>query len=696
MRALTTRRLILCILLCVSLLPRAEEGAQPPSSDSFKEKVAAFAAEIDRETKAGTIQDNGETKALRGHLDSIQRFHDANIDAHGMEFQIHGLCEHAGRVSPGLAKVCEDLLDSVQSANREASAELARTSDALLAEAAQAIRLAKKPSDLDAIRTKVEQATHIPGNQHLDDFNSLTRLREASEVVGTWQEALKDFEKGDLSSASSKVSSASNRARSPFGSTLPPSFFDETGEAWAAYWRSYVGKELEEAKRNLAAAKTPAEAMRVNDALTNLQHFQFSDRAMGLGTIRRINISHTISREWADLLRAEADGKDRNALNTLDQIGNEAREEGMIVSPTDIDAKRQAIYAAVGQKVRATLDSAGKQLVAVRTPEETQLMENGLDQCQEILDRRGNEYSDLILKIAQWKRVAQAWRGVIGAQNNQDSDAMLRSLNELARVSAGGDPLVPGAAVEEKRKLAASFSPESPTSPTGAWLATLPDRITGINKANDVATLLTEIRAHLVTLSASATLRDEIYHLQSDLNALSSFATACEQGRVFFWFGLNSSVVGAPHRWQKQTAEVRARLATKALATQLGKPELATRSLDMVSLEQTILKLADEAAKGKDWRRVYDLLQVCASSDARLGPEGSHMNEELAGIAEFFAAERLEKAQQWPEAVRSYQNVLRRMGNRLPIDEATERLKVLKQEHPEVEAHAAQPAPVRR
>ncbi len=680
----------LCIALVIGAFAPIAPAQSPGPHDPFQEKFDAVLSEIDQEVKAGTIQDDGNTKAFRGQMQSIQNFRNFKIEPNQMEFHLRGLQQHAAQISPGVAKACNDLLESVQKANREATAQRAQATTALLQETAEAIRSAKKPADLSVILGKLEKTTNSPGNRPIEDLDGLTKLREAKDVVETWQRALKDFEKGDLSSASNKTPGASNHAQSAFGSALPASFFDDATAAWTEYWRSQVENTLAKAKHDLVAAKTSAEAVRVNDDVTALQKFQLGERQMGPEVPRRIGSAASISRTWADILRFEADGNYRNALSELERIKAGLRDEGSLLTSADIDAKRNAIYAVVVQKLRSMLDGVGKELAAARTPEEIQMIENRFNEYHEILDRRSNDYTDLILKMNQLRRVAQAWRGVVTAQNNQDSEGMLRSLNELGRASPGADAFIPAAVVQEKQKAAASLAPDTGSGPEAVWFASLPNRLSAINKSDDIAALNAEIRTHAATLAGSGPVREELYRLQTDLGNLTAFAAACEQGRFSFSLVQAASYDAGRHRWQKQTSDVRARFARQALSKQLGAPELMQAPLDLSALENSVRQLAEAAAKRKEWRKVYDLLLVCAGSDPMRMPGGSHMNDELLGIADFFAGQRFEAAQQWPEAVRSYQNVLRRMGDRLPVEEATERLKALKREHPEAEAQAAQ------
>jgi hypothetical protein len=271
-----------------------------------------------------------------------------------------------------------------------------------------------------------------------------------------------------------------------------------------------------------------------------------------------------------------------------------------------------------------------------------------------------------------------------------------RGLNDLAKVDIGSDPIIPANVIEQKRKAAGldGGSHTAEVAADEAWLAGLPARITSIANGADALALSTELRNRPKALPGSQSeLRGDLYQLQNDLNSLGQFAAACEQGR--FNFSLLQLAEPSRHRWQKQTSEVRARFARQALASQLGAPEIMRAPLEAAALEKAVLQLADEAAKKREWRKVYDMLRVCNGAGDRFGSGRDPIGDEIGGIADFFTGQRFEKAEQWAEAITSYQNVLRRMGNRLPVAEATERLQALKREHPEAFAVAEKhPSPM--
>jgi hypothetical protein len=274
-----------------------------------------------------------------------------------------------------------------------------------------------------------------------------------------------------------------------------------------------------------------------------------------------------------------------------------------------------------------------------------------------------------------------------------------RVFKELAEVNNGPNPVIPLSVVEQKRKAMDAGSPDAGLTSGGQpamedWLATLPVRIKAIAKVSDAVALLDEIRLRLQSFSGSGSRNSvtDLNQLQSDLRTLAEFIEACDHGKFNFAM-LRMAQPNGGHRWRDEVSEARVRLARQAIATQLQEPEIQRAPLDVAALEKTISQHADDAAKQHDWLKTYKILMICAR-DNRFGR--NQIAEEIDGITDYFAAQRLEKAEQWPEAIRTYQNILRRMGDRLPVAEATERLRAIKKEHPEaVAATPAQPtAPV--
>ena len=129
------------------------------------------------------------------------------------------------------------------------------------------------------------------------------------------------------------------------------------------------------------------------------------------------------------------------------------------------------------------------------------------------------------------------------------------------------------------------------------------------------------------------------------------------------------------------------------MSSQLDAPELLCAPLNAVPPDAAIRKLALEESEKGHWNRVFDLLNKyarCFQYNSMGMPE---LAQAIPGIADYMAGQNFENAEQWPQAVQSYQNVLRRVGTLLPTAQATARLKELKKQHPE--AFNILPAPIR-
>jgi hypothetical protein len=282
------------------------------------------------------------------------------------------------------------------------------------------------------------------------------------------------------------------------------------------------------------------------------------------------------SREWSDFLRYENEGSYLNALSALKKIEAHSASGDSILQVSDAQRQREAIYTEVSQKARMALDRAAKQLLSAKTSEEVEAIDHGLSGYQEVLRDRSGDFSDLLLRLAKVRQVAATWRLVVIAQTQNDPAMMDRFLNELPKANSGPDPVIPGTAIDEKRKVAATQqAAASHPSPSvvpadNAWLTALPGRISRISKGSDAAILVNELRERARNPTASESgLREDLYQLQSDLSSLVQFAAACEHARFNFGMVAGADAINR-HRWQQQTAEVRARLARQSLAAQIG------------------------------------------------------------------------------------------------------------------------------
>ncbi len=128
--------------------------------------------------------------------------------------------------------------------------------------------------------------------------------------------------------------------------------------------------------------------------------------------------------------------------------------------------------------------------------------------------------------------------------------------------------------------------------------------------------------------------------------------------------------------------KLRERVTRETVAERLGAPELRQPPLAELPVNAAVGKLADAAAGRSDWKRAYELVQA---TDSAVGTRGvmAVPNARLQAIHAYLSGQNLEKAEQFREAIAAYQLVLQNVTDRVPTQEATDRLKALKKAHPE-------------
>ena len=100
-------------------------------------------------------------------------------------------------------------------------------------------------------------------------------------------------------------------------------------------------------------------------------------------------------------------------------------------------------------------------------------------------------------------------------------------------------------------------------------------------------------------------------------------------------------------------------------------------------------RLVNAAEVAHDWRKAFVLLRRLNSLDpaiangAEPSPDGAG-NEYLEAVRSLIAGGNFEKAEMWPDAIRSYKAALSFLGDPLVSAEGADRLKSLKKQHAEL------------
>lgn len=90
-------------------------------------------------------------------------------------------------------------------------------------------------------------------------------------------------------------------------------------------------------------------------------------------------------------------------------------------------------------------------------------------------------------------------------------------------------------------------------------------------------------------------------------------------------------------------------------------------------------RLMQEAAAAKNWPLVEKIMSFSSKGLGR--EESTAQRGQLTALQTFNAAKKLEAANQWASAIQAYRKVISASGDFIPVEEATERLKVLSSQH---------------
>lgn len=177
---------------------------------------------------------------------------------------------------------------------------------------------------------------------------------------------------------------------------------------------------------------------------------------------------------------------------------------------------------------------------------------------------------------------------------------------------------------------------------------------------------------------------DEVRSLRNDIHSLIRLATAVEDGRIGDYANYQYGVSGdLPHRWSSATREVRKQLVFRVIVVSTGLNDLG-QPKEGESIDTLLLRVADEAVKKGDWRRVLTVLDALRRYAYSNSQPPLWLAGEIDSVQTFLAARQYEDAGEFAFAMSHYLAVLRNTGNHVPVKEASDRLAVLRKDHPEL------------
>jgi hypothetical protein len=139
---------------------------------------------------------------------------------------------------------------------------------------------------------------------------------------------------------------------------------------------------------------------------------------------------------------------------------------------------------------------------------------------------------------------------------------------------------------------------------------------------------------------------------------------------------------GRGESFATELGALRRRIERDVISRTLKTPELNQPPLADKEPAEAIEALSDQLAAKKEWRRLIEVRQAwnLASGTEGYGRTGDDL---VTALRSYLAGQNLELAEQWMDAAAAYKQVLLSTSARAPIADAAERLKALKNEHPE-------------
>jgi hypothetical protein len=132
-----------------------------------------------------------------------------------------------------------------------------------------------------------------------------------------------------------------------------------------------------------------------------------------------------------------------------------------------------------------------------------------------------------------------------------------------------------------------------------------------------------------------------------------------------------------------ELADLRLRAEREVWSRFLNAPELNEPPLADQPPETAIGKLCQRLSTDGKWQRLLELLKT-RDSAAPIPQSGPMSRAAMQSIRSFLVGQNFELAEEWADAVGAYNTVIQANLEGTPIKEAAERLRALKQEHPDL------------
>ena len=511
------------------------------------------------------------------------------------------------------------------------------------------------------------------GSRNFNPPRSQTVLR----FLGEWQSMLTLVQEDRTSEA---VSALYNMSRNYISELAPIITAEQINARRQKLLNAYEAKTAEAVTRlskELFSASTVAETrlhLRELEGLRNqVQNFRTDALPRDIST--RINALNENANRWVAFVEQRERNEWREALSNLDQIMRSGKSDEALLKT--IEKERANLLKTAAEASETFLKLVQEKLPKIQAGNTFERAD--FSRFKSVLSQtEGNDA--ILLRIAEAEVVLPAWTDILQAELSGDGERMASALTRIARVKKIEQPLIPAALIAEKMKLALKMTGRSVDPVAAAEAPTeeaLSKRILEIQTPAQLGQLTKELTPLSATRNDSAN-----YALQALVSQLENLRNLWVSGHAVSLTRSGMEFGRSGQGWCRDAVDtLQKRIVVQTAATTLKLPQLTEASLADQTLPEALNKLAAEFAEKAEWRKTYDILQFLDSNNP-MGwpPGGGHRHR---GIASYLAGLNFEMAEQWPQAVQSYHDVLRSVAGLNPTKEAAERLKALRREHPE-------------
>ena len=398
-------------------------------------------------------------------------------------------------------------------------------------------------------------------------------------------------------------------------------------------------------------------------------------------------LAGNILRALKDMITGEESGSHQDLGTAAQMFRNACQGSRELVSEEKVKTRIERMLVPLTKLVKASQDALDSALVASRPPQEiARLFQEYATALEgaDVVRANSGANQESRSAITFYRKLLACIGSLEAGEALRENQERLREIRQAleqlgpARSARFTDLLQKWEKTLEQRTAAARTKRED----------SIRDRLASAKEPADLDAIVAELAA-----SAQAGVQrgepdaSMTAGLAETLNALSSAWLSLNptflQADAQRSSGSSRFAAGTPiaNPLAKEINALRKRIERDILVKGLNVPELAAPPLSDLPADAAIEAFCDNLAKQGEWKRLMTFLQARAA----VSPVAAqHHDEALQAIRAYFIGRNFETAEQWADAIQSFKTVLRSTSGRAPIKEASERLKTLTKEHPDV------------